>query len=322
MPLSENPQILETAEGLVGALRGAAGGAPQSFRPAHAKGHLLTGTFTPTPTASTLSKAPHFTAPSTPLTIRFSSSTGLPTIPDTSPTANPRGIAIRFHLPSTADGRRHHTDIIAHSTRYFPTRTGAEFLEFLQAAGGPNAAEAVPEFLGRHPETVRFLQEPKPSPASFGTETYFGVNAFKFLSAEGRETYVRYRVVPDAGLQTLGADELASKSANYLFEELPTRLAAGPVTFKLQAQVAEAGDVTDDAQEIWPEERRVVELGEIKVEKTMSDEESLKKQKDIIFDPIPRVEGVDVSADPLLDVRASVYLISGRQRRAAEVAAA
>lgn len=180
----------------------------------------------------------------------------------------------------------------------------------------------MPEFLGRHPETVRFLQEPKPSPASFGTETYFGVNAFKFLSAEGRETYVRYRVVPDAGLQTLGADELASKSANYLFEELPTRLAAGPVTFKLQAQVAEAGDVTDDAQEIWPEERRVVELGEIKVEKTMSDEESLKKQKDIIFDPIPRVEGVDVSADPLLDVRASVYLISGRQRRAAEVAAA
>lgn len=100
-----------------------------------------------------------------PITVRFSSSTGLPQIPDTDANANPRGIAIRFHLPDV-DGKRQHTDIIAHSTKYFPTRTGAEFLEFLQAAGGSNAAEAVPEFLGRHPETARFLQDPKPSPVS------------------------------------------------------------------------------------------------------------------------------------------------------------
>lgn len=133
--------------------------------PAHAKGQLLTGTFTPTGTAFTLSSAPHFNSPSTPITVRFSSSTGLPSIPDTDASANPRGIAIRFHLPDT-NGKRQHTDIVAHSTRYFPTRTGAEFLEFLHAAGGPNAADAVPEFLSRHPETVRFLQDPKPSPES------------------------------------------------------------------------------------------------------------------------------------------------------------
>jgi len=112
-----------------------------------------------------LSSAPHFNTSSVPITVRFSSSTDLPQIPDTDAQANPRGIAVRFHLPDV-NGRRQHTDIIAHSTRYFPTRTGAEFLEFLQAAGAPNVAEAVPEFLGRHPETATLLQDPKPSPVS------------------------------------------------------------------------------------------------------------------------------------------------------------
>jgi catalase len=280
---------------------------------AHAKGQLLTGTFTLSADVSHLTSAPHFNNSSTPITVRFSSSTGLPQIPDTDPNSNPRGIAVRFHLPDV-DGRRAHTDIVAHSTKYFPTRTGAEFLEFLKAATGSNAAEEVPEFLARHPETLRFLQDPKPSPVSFATQHYFGVNAFKFVK-DGKVTMVRYRIVPVAGLQYVSDEELKSKSPNYLFEEIPKRLESRPIEFQLLAQIAEEGDVTDNAQEIWPEERKIVELGRVRIERISGDEESLKEQKHIIFDPIPRVEGVDVSEDPLLDVRASVYLISGKQRR-------
>jgi catalase len=280
---------------------------------AHAKGQLLTGTFTPSAESSNLSAAPHFSAPSTPITVRFSSSTGIPKIDDTDPNSNPRGIAIRFHLPDV-HGRRAHTDIVAHSTKYFPTRTGAEFLEFLKAATGENAGEAVPEFLGRHPETVRFLEDPKPSPVSFGTQHYFGVNAFKFVK-KGKVTVFRYRIVPVLGEQYVSDEELKTKSETYLFDELPKRLGSGPIEFKLLAQIAEDGDVTDDATVMWPEERPIVELGLIKVEKTLNIEESLMEQKHIIFDPIPRVEGVEVTDDPLLDVRASVYLISGKQRR-------
>ncbi len=40
-------------------------------------------------------------------------------------------------------------------------------------------------------------------------------------------------------------------------------------------------------------------------------------QKHIIFDPIPRVEGIEPSEDPLPELRAAIYLISGRRRRAA-----
>ncbi|KAF2654567.1 heme-dependent catalase [Lophiostoma macrostomum CBS 122681] len=316
MPLSDDAKILETSERLVDALRGAAADVSKEFRPAHARGHILTGTFTPSQTASTLTTAPHFNNPSTSLTIRFSSSTGIPEIPDTDPTANPRGIGIRFHLPNSATGHRQHTDIIAHSTPSFPTRTGAEFLELLSAVGnaGADGGASVKAFIDAHPETGRFLGAAKPSPKSFSTELYYGVNAYKFIGKEGKETFVRYRVVPVAGLQTYSAEEVKEKGENYLFDGLKGDL---PFEFKLVVQVAQDGDVTDNATVVWPEEREVVELGTIKVEGYVNDAKSKEEQKSIIFDPIPRVKGVEVSADPLLEVRANVYLISGKQRREA-----
>lgn len=152
---------------------------------------------------------------------------------------------------------------------------------------------------------------------SFATEIFYGVNAFGFIDSAGKTTFVRYRVVPVAGLQTLSDEETKTKGKDYLFEELATRLESSPFELKLLAQIAEEGDITDNALKRWPEERKLVELGTVKVEKVLAEEESLKEQKKIIFDPIPRVDGVDVSEDPLLEVRATVYLVSGRQRREA-----
>src|SRR6516165_11698944 len=82
------------------------------FRAAHAKGLMCSGTFTPSPEAAKLTRAPHANRSSTPVTVRYSNSTGLPNIPDNDPArSGPRGIAIRFHL-----GDHLHTDIIGHST--------------------------------------------------------------------------------------------------------------------------------------------------------------------------------------------------------------
>ena len=47
-------------------------------------------------------------------------------------------------------------------------------------------------------------------------------------------------------------------------------------------------------------------------------DENDEKQRTMIFDPVPKVAGVDASDDPIVDMRAVVYLISGRERRAAE----
>lgn len=309
MPLPTDDHVLETSQGLVDTLHDLSGPQP-GYRPAHAKGILLKGTFNPSPEAGKLSIAPHFNQPSTPIIARASNSTGLPKIPDKSPNADPRGFALRFQLATRP--RRVHTDIIAHSVDAFPGSNGDEALAFFKAL----KEGTVESFLATHPKALAFVQAPKPAPESFANEQFFGVNAFKLVDSEGNGTFVRYRIVPAAGLKTLNEEELSARGDNYLFDEMPKLVEAGPVVFHLKAQVAEIGDVTDDACVHWPEERRVVDLGKISLEALVEDDAA--EQKHIIFDPVPRgVPGLEPSADPLLDVRAGVYLISGRERRAA-----
>jgi catalase len=207
---------------------------------------------------------------------------------------------------------------VAHSTPHFPAHNGQEFGEFLAAimASPPGTASPTPveQFVGSHPKTLEFVTTPKPFPISFATEGFFGLNAFKFISADGKETFVRYIWVPVAGLSHLSAEEASSKSANYLSEELKERIGKGPIKFKYLAQIAEEGDITDNIQEYWPESRKQVELGIVTLDSFV--EHDAEEQKKTIFDPIPRVDGIEPSADPILDFRAALYLISGKERRA------
>lgn len=241
---------------------------------------------------------------------RCRTATGLPNIPDNSSNAGPQGFALRFTLAT--EPRRVHTDIIAHSVDAFPGSNGDEALAFFKALKDGT----VESFLGTHPKALAFVQAPKPAPESFANEQFFGVNAFRLIDEGGNGTYVRYRIVPAAGVKTLEEEALKGRGENYLFDEIPKLLAAGPVVFNLKAQVALLGDVTDDACVHWPEERRVVDLGTISLGALVEDDAA--EQKHIIFDPVPRnVPGLEPSADPLLETRAGVYLISGRERRAA-----
>src|ERR1700746_1950849 len=109
---------------LLGILDELSGGVHPGFRPAHAKGLMCIGTFSPSPQAAALTRAPHATRPA------------------------PRVIACRVHLADHV-----HTDIVAHSTNGFPVRTGEEFLEFLRAAAafGAGKTEAMGTFLCAHP---------------------------------------------------------------------------------------------------------------------------------------------------------------------------
>jgi catalase len=90
------------------------------------------------------------------------------------------------------------------------------------------------------------------------------------------------------------------------------------VRFKVIVQIANREDVVDDATVHWPENRQLLELGSFELTAPVADD--AHEQKKIIFDPIPRVDGIEASADPLLELRAAVYLISGRRRRSAPAA--
>jgi catalase len=304
MPLPSDEKIVHLANDLLAQLDALFGLHP-GFRPAHAKGIMLSGTFTPSPEAVSLTRAPHVTRGSSPVTVRFSNGTGLPLLPDNAPDANPRGLAIRFHLAEHV-----HTDIVSHSTDGFPTRTGQEFLDFLRAAaaGDPSA------FLAAHPAALAFVQTPKPSPASFATEAYFGVTAFRFINQQSLERYGRYRMVPDTGVEHLDDATTQSKGENYLFDELMQRLGAGPIQFNIHVQMANDGDIVDDATVHWPADRPSVHFGTIVLTERAPDDAFHRR---IIFDPIPRVDGIEPSHDPLLELRAAIYLLSGRRRRQA-----
>src|SRR5712691_6193559 len=199
MPLTTDEKLLTFSREVIEAFDKAAGGVHPGFRPGHAKGILLTGVFTPSSEAASLTRAPHVQPGSTPVTVRFSDFAGIPTVPDNDPQgASPRGCAIRFHLADHV-----HTDIVAHSVDAFPARTAGGFLEFLNALiatdpAGPHP-NAIEQFLGAHPAALAFVQTPKPIPSSFAMESFFAVSAFKFTNADGLSRYGRYRVLPVAG---------------------------------------------------------------------------------------------------------------------------
>jgi catalase len=284
------------------------------FRPAHAKGTMLTGSFTPSSQAAALSKAPHFHQPTTPVSVRFSNSTGIPVIPDNDANADPRGCAVRFDL-----GERVHTDLVTHSTNAFPVRTGQEFLEFLSAIAATDLTHfpgsPLEQYLGSHPAALAYVQTPKPPPSSFARESYYGLTAVRFISKDGGERYGRYRILPEDGNQHLDPADVPGKGPNYLFEELEARIAKEAIKFKVVVQLAEPNDPVDNVTVQWGEDRQFLELGKLLFTAPVLDD--AHEQKQIIFDPIPRVDGIEPSNDPLFELRAAIYLLSGRRRRAA-----
>lgn len=299
----------ESPADMVGALHSAFG--EHHARAVHAKGVILEGKFTPTPEARGLSKAILFTKSAVPVTVRFSDFTGIPDIPHMVGDANPRGFAVTFKLPEGAG-----LDIVSHSFNGFPTATADEFAQLLRTIGtsGPNAAKPSPldQFLASHPIAKTFLTTQKPAPASFATLPYFGVNSFKFIDADNKPSYVRYRFVPKAGEQYLDASALKTKGPNYLSEEIAQRVAKAPIVYEWFAQISAAGDVIDNPSIAWPESRKLVKLGTLTVERMTAD--AAAADKALLFLPGSVSGGIE-AADPMIALRNAAYPISFGERQ-------
>src|SRR5882672_2075762 len=114
-------------------------------------------------------------------------------------------------------------------------------VRFSNAHGDPEVHDglanpgALPRFLSSHPAARAFLERlrQKPVPASYGQASYHGEHAFLFTAADGSGRYGRYHWRPEAGEAYLAPDEARQRSANFLREELESRLRNGPVAFRL-----------------------------------------------------------------------------------------
>lgn len=305
-PLDEPLTPNETAKAIVGAFDKLFGGPHAGQRPVHAKGILVEGTFEPSEAAGILSRAEHFQA-RVPVLVRFSDFAGVPSIPDGDANASPRGMAIKFSLP---DGNE--TDIVAHAYNGFPAATADEFLGFLQAVAAPDPA-VLKQFAATHPAARTFLDTPKPAPASYATERFFGVNAFRFTNAAGVSRFGRYRIEPVAGPKHLSAAEAAQRAPDFLSEELAQRLKRGPVEFRLTVQIAKPDDAVADGSKPWPEDRPIVDAGVIRLTGMVPNGDTA--QRELLFTPLALVGGIAPSADPLLIARTRAYRVSFERRQ-------
>jgi catalase len=283
-------------------------GTHPGFRVNHAKGVVAEGSFVATPGASALSRATLFNGSRIPVTVRFSNDGGFPSVPDGAP-SNPKGMAIKFHLPGGAE-----VDMVILAVKFFPVATGEEFRDLLVAISESPADAPKPtkldQFAASHP-TFPASFGSAPTPDSFADQEYHGIDAFIFVDKAGHRQAVRYLMTPEKSVH-LTAEEAARKPPDFLVDDLPWRIAKRPVVFHLKAQLAATGDQTQDPSQPWPDNRKVVDLGVLTLDKPVAD--SLEVQKKLLFLPNRLTAGIELSDDRLPVIRSEAYALSFARR--------
>jgi catalase len=299
-----------TAQRLVNQLQANAG-VFAGYRRNHAKGVCVAGYFDSNGQAQAYSLAQVFAPGRTPVVGRFAVPGGNPYAPDSSVPI--RSMALRF---TQANGQQWRTGM--NSMPVFPVATPQAFFEQLQAqqpdpsTGKPNPAR-VGAFFAAHPETAAFLawvKTAKPS-ASYATESYWSLNAFVLVDANGARHAVRWRMTPEAGGATTGGND-----PNYLDADLAQRLAQSPQRWHLIITLADPGDPTNDATRQWPAGRREVDAGTLVLTSTTPQESGACR--DVNYDPTVLPHGIEMSDDPLLPARSAAYAASYLRRTSEE----
>jgi catalase len=279
-------------------------------RSSHAKGQCVAGTYKPASDAASLTKSPSFTS-EVPVVARFSMGGGNPKISDATKAAV-RGFSFRLD----PNGKQPSEFAFISAPVQF-AKSLDQMLGFLEArfpaAEGKPDQEKIKAFAAANPETTaqgKWLAS-KPVPASYAGVPYWGVHAYTLTNAKGETQTAKFKLVPaaEAGLTD---EEAKGKPADFLVAELTERLAKGPATFDVVAILGQAGDPTNDATAMWPEDqRKQVKLGTISITKI----EDNAVCDAGVFDPTQLADGVaGPKDDPLFEVRSPAYAISLSRR--------
>jgi catalase len=281
------------------------------FRRAHARGLCYDATFAPNGNAAALTTAEHLQTTPVPATVRFSHTSTNPHKMDGEHAV--RGFATKFHLANDEN-----TDLIMVNVEKFVAATPEAFGDLI-AAAKPDPATGAPdptkvrEYVGANPTAGPALQTAITVgiPVSYGTTNYWAIHAFTWLDAAGERRSIRYRWVPEAGVEEVSTEDAAAWPQLHLADELAARLAAGPVKFTLLVQLGEPGDPTNDSTVSWPKEREEIAVGTLSITAPAADQDFWAGQ---VFDPTLLTDGIEVSDDPVLAARSTIYAVSYDRR--------
>jgi len=287
----------------------------EGFRRSGAKGVCAMGEFVGSADGRALSTSAAFSGRPVPVIARFSVGGANPKAPDNA--RSQRNMALQFNLP---DGETWQMGNI--SAPVFGAATPEQFLGRIEslrpdpATKAPDAAK-VKAFADANPEVLvqgRWFAS-QPVPASFAAVNYWGVHGFGFVNGQGQRQWGKWVFEPAGGTQGLSDDEAKAKGPSFLADELRARVAAQPVVFNLNLQLAQPGDRVDHAVTPLPDDRRKVTLGQLRI--TAVSPDATGACVGITYNPMVLPKGVEPSADPMLAARAAPYAV-GLGRRLTE----
>jgi catalase len=282
------------------------------FRRNHAKGVCFRGTFESNGQGAALSKSVVFQPGKVPVIGRFALAGGMPFQTDAPGTV--RSMAIQFQLPNGEEWRTGINNIPV-----FPVLTGEEF-NAQMIAFAPDSATGKPDpakmkaFLDAHPATAKALPLiiNREISTGFANSTYNSLNAFQFIAADGKNTPVRWAMVPEQPFAPIDKSDPGKSDKNYLFDALIAAVHSGPQRWKFIVTIGDPSDSTSDSTVPWPADRKTVDVGTLVIDSVES--EDVSPARDITFDPLILPNGIAPSDDPVLSARSATYSQSFTRR--------
>lgn len=306
--MTQNTQY-RSAQDIVHKIRGVLGDF-KGYRALHADGRLYRGVFRANPAAREYTRAQHMQGMQMPATVRFSKGGGDP-FAHFGATV---GMATRFYLP---DGQ--FTNVVMLNQKLFFANSIDQLLGLLEAIK-PLPGEKTPNrvglnaFLAQNPNVAHSfkLRSESPAPISFGNTEFNSVHAFRYVNASNQETAARSHWLPVDGIKGQPSSDIATQPADVLFTEFDGRLKSAPVEFDYVLELAEPGDPLDDATALWPQDRRRVTIGRLRIDAPITETEI----GDTVMnhDPTLLTDGIEATDDPILQIRRGVYEVSAAQR--------
>jgi catalase len=288
------------------------GGKFEGYRRSGAKGVCATGEFVGHAAGQALSVSSAFSGKPVPVLVRFSMGGGNPKAPDNA--KSQRNLALQFNLP------RNETWLMGNiSAPVFGSSSPEQLMARLEALKpNPETKRSNPDkikaFADANPETLlqgkHFASQPVP--ASYAKVNYWGVHAFAFVDASGKKQFGKWIFEPVGGTEGLTDEQAKAKGADFLFDDIRQRVAAGNVAFDFNLQLAQPGDKLDSATTPLPDERKKVTLGRLTIKSVEADASG--PCVNINFNPMVLPKGVEASSDPMLLGRAAPYAVSMGRR--------